>query len=317
MKKAVTGIFNKIPRKTNSHGYGWARTWSENLDIPINHDAEIVDVLYMDHGVNFGGSLNLFAGFTEDLKQRIDNMMQSSEIFSLDRPMPEYGEMLKKRKDVHDKKWCDEITSKLMTAKTLISSDLDKDWLAVGDSHTAAYSRIDSSVVKQDGTTLNGQCNSNFSYLKQHIDKRKWKGVTISLGNIDVRHHLCRISADWKPLYDKMFAFGDSLGCNVEYSVPWPIEYEERRLPKTGQYRNQNFWGTREQRAELVNDIYEYMANRVNIVRAPQAWYDMNPKQYAESRMEGTSSVHLNPLFYRRMNWGIEQNSVNLESFFV
>ena len=34
----ITGTFNKIPRKKNSHGYGWARTWAENLNTSINHD---------------------------------------------------------------------------------------------------------------------------------------------------------------------------------------------------------------------------------------------------------------------------------------
>ena len=54
----ITGTFNKIPRKKNSHGYGWARTWAENLKTSINHDGLPVETLYLDHGVNFGGSLN-------------------------------------------------------------------------------------------------------------------------------------------------------------------------------------------------------------------------------------------------------------------
>ena len=31
----ITGTFSKIPKKANSHGYGWARTWSENLNMEI------------------------------------------------------------------------------------------------------------------------------------------------------------------------------------------------------------------------------------------------------------------------------------------
>ena len=99
----ITGTFNKIPRKKNSHGYGWARTWSENLNVGINHDGNPVETLYLDHGVNFGGSLNLFGGFTDDLKKRIDNFLKANTIYSLDMPMPEYGNMLAKRKDVEDK----------------------------------------------------------------------------------------------------------------------------------------------------------------------------------------------------------------------
>ena len=45
----ITGTFNKIPRKKNSHGYGWARTWAENLGVEINHDGDIVEVLSLIH----------------------------------------------------------------------------------------------------------------------------------------------------------------------------------------------------------------------------------------------------------------------------
>jgi hypothetical protein len=314
MKAAITGTFNKIPKKTNSHTYGWARTWSENLGVPLNQDAEPVDILYMDHGANFGGSINLFGGFTDELKQRIQNMMESEIIVSLDRDMPDYGEMLKKRKDVTDKDWCDRITEKLSTATTLISSDLQFDKLAIGDSHTAAYADHNSCVVKQDGTTLFSQVRTDFEYIKNHI-KPHHKSLTISLGNIDVRHHILRLDVDWKYMYNKLFIFGDSLGIDVEYSLPWPIEFEERKLPKSGWYKGHPFYGSRIEREELVWSIYDYMvSNSVNIVKAPADWYKMDPEQYAKERMEGTSSVHLNPNFYRRMNWGQPTNS--LEAFF-
>ena len=99
----ITGTFNKIPKKKNSHGFGWARTWSENLGVGINHNGDYVEVLYLDHGVNFGGSLNLFSGFNDELEDRINNFLEAKVIYSLDIDMPDYGEMLKKRKDVTDK----------------------------------------------------------------------------------------------------------------------------------------------------------------------------------------------------------------------
>lgn len=314
MKAAITGTFNKIPKKTNSHTYGWARTWSENLGIPLNQDAEPVDILYMDHGANFGGSINLFGGFTDELKQRIDNMMESEIIVSLDRDMPDYGEMLKKRKDVTDKDWCDRISEKLSTATTLISSDLQFDKLAIGDSHTAAYSDHNSCVVKQDGTTLYGQVKTDFEYIRRHI-KPHHKSLTISLANIDLRHHWYRIYTDWRKLYDELFRFCDSTGLDVEYSVPWPIEHEERKLPKSGYYKGQPWWGRREQREDLLYMIKDYLKEcSVKTVEYPEEWLKMDPEQYAKERMEGTSSVHLNPNFYRRMNWGQPTNT--LEAFF-
>lgn len=311
----IVGTFNKIPRKTSSHSYGWARTWSENLGVPIDHHNESHDKVYLLHGANFAGSLNLFGGFTEELKNSIDNLLMADEIISLDIDMPDYGAMLKSRKDVTDKDWCDVITDKLSNAKTLISSQLDLPWLAVGDSHTAAYAPENSCVVKRDGTTLFGQIKEDFAYLREHIGDKKWDGVTISLGNIDVRHHICRNNADIRPMIDKLKEFGDSLGCYVEYSLPWPIEHEERRLPKTGYYKGTAYFGDRLSRLAVVENWELYMMQLgMNIVKCPDDWYTMDPEQYAIQHMEKPQSVHLNPEFYRRMNWGQPVNS--LEMFF-
>jgi hypothetical protein len=51
----------------------------------------------------------------------------------------------------------------------------------------------------------------------------------------------------------------------------------------------------------------------MKLVKAPQAWYDMDEEKFAIDRMEKPQSVHLNPMFYRRMNWGESENT--LESF--
>ena len=127
----ITGTFNKIPRKKNSHGYGWARTWAENLKVGINHDNHPVEILYLDHGVNFGGGINLFGGFNDKLKQSIDNFLLADKVFSLDIDMPEYGNMLAKRKDVKDKAWCARVQDKCNQARTLLSTDLDTNWLTI------------------------------------------------------------------------------------------------------------------------------------------------------------------------------------------
>ena len=311
----IVGTFSKIPKKTNSHSYGWARTWSENLNMELDHYNNPHDVVYLLHGANFSGGLNLFGGFNIELKTHINNLLMSDVIYSLDIDMPDYGAMLKKRKDVKDKDWCDRITDKISTAKTLKSSDLIQySHLAIGDSHTAAYAPTNCAVVKRDGTTLFGQIKENFQYIRDHI-KPYHKSLTISLGNIDVRHHICRVGADYKEMILQLKKFGDSLGLDVEYSLPWPIEYEGRRLPKTGYYKGQPFWGTREERVEVVSNWREIMIQYgMKIVEAPAEWYKMDPELYAQTIMESPQSVHLSPSFYRRKNWG--KPDITLEDFF-
>jgi|TARA_R110002153_G_scaffold242861_6_gene398114 hypothetical protein len=316
----ITGTFNKIPKKKNSHGYGWARTWSENLGVGINHNGDYTEVLYLDHGVNFGGSLNLFSGFNDELKARIDNFLEAKVLYSLDIDMPDYGAMLKKRKDVIDKEWCDKVSEKCKTVKKLKSTDIvDIKWLTIGDSHTAAYSKENSMVIKTDGLTLNGQIKTDFEYVIQHIEECFPRGVTMSFGNIDIRHHICRLGVDSMEMLKAWKKFGDELekkGIKVEYSTPWPIEFEERKLPKTGYYKGQPFWGTREER---INALNQWITNMDKLgmkrVEYPEEWLTLNGEKFAKDKMESVSSVHLSPESYRRKNWGI--NCVQLSDFML
>ena len=298
----ITGTFNKIPRKKNSHGYGWARTWAENLNVGINHDADPVEILYLDHGVNFGGSINLFGGFDDKLKQRVDNFLLADKVYSLDIDMPEYGNMLAKRKDCPDKDWCARVQDKCDGAQTMLSTDLDTDWLTIGDSHTAAFAPEGSMVIKTNGLTLNGMIKNNFQYVRDHMAKcNNLQGITLVFGNIDLRHHICRLGIDYRDMWIELKRFGDSLPIPVEYAVPWPIEFEGRKLPKTGYYKGQPFWGSYYERSQALAGIIETMDMiSMNKIMYPNEWLMMNPEVYAKEKMEGTSSVHISPECYRR-----------------
>ena len=313
----ITGTFNRIPKKTSSHSYGWARTWSENLGVELNHTNEYCDTVYLLHGANHvGDALNLFGGYNEQLENSIVNFLKAKEIISLEKPCPPYGDKLIGRKDVVNKKLMEELSERLANVPTLLQTDLGKPWLTVGDSHSAAYSKPNSAVIKQDGTTLYGQIKSDFAYIRETVAKAgKIDGVTLSLGNIDIRHHILRNDADWRGMLDAWKAFGDSVGIPVEYSAPWPIEFEGRRLPKSGWYKGTPFFGSQSARAQLVADWIGYMYDiGMDVVAPPVEWYSVDPTQYAEDYMEKPQSVHLNPMKYRRENWGVVKNT--LEMFF-
>jgi hypothetical protein len=124
-------------------------------------------------------------------------------------------------------------------------------------------------------------------------------------GNIDVRHHILRTGSDWREMYSAWKDFGNSLDIDVEYAAPWPVEFEGRKLPKSGWYKGQPFWGSQRERAELVHDIHTFMEReKMKKVKFPVEWFDLDPETYAKTCMEKPQSVHLSPVFYRRMRWG-------------
>lgn len=316
----IVGTFNKIPKRESSHSYGWARTWSEMLNMPMDQENQQVHKeVYLLHGANFGGGLNLFGGFNEALKKSCDNLMAADKIYSLEIPMPEYGEMLKTRKDVEDKEWCDKLTSKLKSADVITAHDLGFKHLAVGDSHTAAYAPTQAAVIKRDGTTLFGQIKEDFKYIREEFEKGDYESVTISLGNIDIRHHVVRNKMTYLEILEKMITplneFGKSLGVPVEYAVPWPIEHEERKLPKSGYYKGQPFWGTAWERGVALASFKTAFKNLdMDMVEYPSGWYMQDSYHYAKEKMEAGGSVHLNPKYYRSQNWG--RPEIGLDDFF-
>jgi hypothetical protein len=300
----ITGVFQKITRKPWSHTHGWSQSWSENLGIPINYDNEPVEEIFVDHGVNFGGSLNLFGGYEQKLEDRIKAALKAERVWSLDIDMPDYAGMLAARKDAPSAYLLALLQEWQRKAKTLRSIDLALPWL------TTAWAPHNSMVVKENGKTLYGQASTGFPYVREHLERCPWlQGVTMVFGNIDVRHHLCRLGTEWRDIFREWKRFGDSLGIKVEYSLPWPVEFEGRKLPKTGWYRGQPFWGSQAERAELVQQIHSFMEGENMVsVKFPTQWFDLSPEEYAKERMERPQSVHLSPQFYRRhCEWPVHE----------
>jgi hypothetical protein len=157
-------------------------------------------------------------------------------------------------------------------------------------------------VVKENGRTLHGQITTDFAYVREYLEVcPQIRGVTLCFGSVDLRHHICRLDADWKGMFREWKRFGDSLGIEVEYALPFPVEFEGRRLPKTGYYRGKPFYGTQKERAEVLEGMWDFAEEiGMNAVRYPDEWLDMDPEQYAIERMERPQSVHLSPYYYRR-----------------
>jgi hypothetical protein len=112
----------------------------------------------------------------------------------------------------------------------------------------------------------------------------------------------------WRTYNDLAELIHKEYGLEVEIAVPWPVEHEERKLPKSGYYKGKPFYGSQAERAQLVRDIRSFMLEEgTNPVLYPEEWLDLPPQVYAEQCMEKPQSVHLSPTVYRRygrFGWG-------------
>ena len=89
------------------------------------------------------------------------------------------------------------------------------------------------------------------------------------------------------------------------YATPVPVEWEGRKIPKTGYFKKTPFFGSMEERRAVTEQfISELYKQSGKVVQAPEEWYTMDGEQYAKTYMEFGSSFHIAPPFYRRNDWG-------------
>lgn len=309
--------FSSIPVHPRSHVRGWATLWSELLDVQIADKTSNIgeaDVLYLDHGVNFGGSMNLFGGVTEEIIDNITELLMSdAKLFSLDIPMPDYAGQLEKRlgqATCHPAlaKLLPSLKKRLEQSKTVTMLSFELKDIAMGDSHATAFSPKGSAVLRTNGQTLHGAIEAKV--VQSQLDALGYspERVTLVYGSIDIRHHIGRQADPDKALellctnYAKLVhEIEDDYLIEVDVAAPVPVEWEGRKIPQTGFYKGTPFTGTQQQRAEWTAGFMELMSEKgVKVVHAPRDWYAMDGELYAKTYMELGSSVHIAPIYYRR-----------------
>lgn len=310
--------FSGIPLNPKSHTRGWAMVWSDLLQVPMANKSDNLaqaKQLYLDHGVNFGGSMNLFSGVTDEMIDTLTELtMFDGQLVSLDIAMPNYAEQLEKRigqATCHPslKDLLPALKDRLSRSTTICMEELKTDYVAIGDSHSTAFSRSGSSVLRTNGATLYGAIKNRSVQAQLDLLDHDPKRVTLVYGSIDIRHHICRQSDPKAALTDLCKDYADlvkEIQCDylieVEVAAPVPVEYEGRKLPKTGYYKDSPYFGSIELRQALTEQFKTEMAliHGVEVVSPPVSWYEMDPELYAKTYMEMGGSVHIAPLHYRR-----------------
>jgi hypothetical protein len=252
MKTAIIGILNNPATSLNSHSSGMVNIVKElfNADI-INEkdDWNIYDKLIIYHGVNFKkGSFNIIGGLNQEIIQRCKKLESfKGEIISLDGFQLSDFSIKRKLNLYNNYKNINEIELPI------------KNKIVIGDSHSiSVWPNKEYSISRNDGKTL-------FGFLKENLDLSIYEHCILYFGNIDIRFHLARQTNPELATKDLFNRYCDyALKYNCTLTTLLPIENESRKIPKSGQYKGKNFYGSKELRKELRNRIKVF--NMANVI---------------------------------------------------
>ena len=344
MKKAILNApFIPVATRMASHRGAQGAIYADmikqtGVDITINFSGKIedhnqYDEMYVYHGNDWSGGMNVFGGvkgFPYVANTRNFSKFKG-KVYSLAIDFPPYHEMIQERIDKANEKgneiqpeWLevdiDNLKRMYETAET-IKHPMMTDKLVIGDSHSICMYRPGWTINSVPFKTLNGALNDDLlTYLDGFGNIEE---LECYFGNIDVRHHLCRIEGNHVQnaidLAERYITAVEALPINkVSIYELLPIEDISRKLPKSGYYKDQPFWGTWEERNECRLAFREHLEKRSTITKIIR-WVDplMNKKgQLDFDYMEKPQSIHLSRASYPHWT-GEEKNETTLEEFYV
>jgi len=345
MKTLITSPFTHISSNIHSHRAAQAAIYADQLDSNgyivhldrtgnIHPDVNSFDEIYVYHGNDWGGSLNLFGGMKN--YGGIDNLIRYSKIkvqvYSLWIDHPKYSEMLEPRMkgEIHpdwakvDWENLKRIENTAITVKEITCANR----VVAGDSHAICMYRAGWFVNSVPFKTLHGALKEGLSsFISPHHEIAEFY-----FGNIDVRHHLMRQSNPEEATRDLANRYYEQLSkldlAKVSAYELLPIENESRALPKTGYYKGTPFYGAWEHR-ETIRLIFKDEMKKlcaqgsVNFIE----WTDYLKNDRGEldfEYMEKPKSVHLSrdsyPYWQGRKWSGLPEHKPKpstLEDFFI
>jgi hypothetical protein len=170
----------------------------------------------------------------------------------------------------------------------------------IGDSHALSVWRPKYSLNFTPGRTLHGFLKRNTPELMNEV----FDETVLYFGNIDIRFHLMRQEKPFSAtvdLFTRYVEFARQLN-NVTLVNLLPVEHESRKIPGTGLYKKQPFFGTRSERMELWETANKIMnESGLKTIQWPKEWIDEDGTKMLDI-LEMKQSVHLRPKHYPFLN---------------
>lgn len=323
-KRAKIGITNPIraiAKAPNSHAAAWPALIKAQLRFAGYKNVDILhtehanwpdyDVILLEHGMEFKGSFNIFGGEkNEYVPIQLDKMARrhaaGRPMFSLDIPMPRYDELAKKRFN-YKLTLARHTQLESLIAEIPVCRNIAKcDTLYLGDSHILSVAMPLGEVRRLDGQTLHGFVSTMGGGIRQYV-KPHHKDVVLYFGNIDIRHHLTRQAQPAQALTKLLQQFLDELDrfktyypqIQIHLVAPLWIEDPSRKIPKSGWYKGEPYYGTWPDRERLRQTMVATMLSwPYPIITWSKQIINEHGKLKFEC-MEGKSSVHLSPEYYQ------------------
>lgn len=309
MKIGMISLMGNQPQRLSSHNAGWTFALKEILTSKYNGEVYLLkqtddinrfDMIVINNGINFtAGAWNFIGGPPETLAPLLQKLSTyKGKLISFNHKV-DLANLVEKRKEFADLKGTQfpdvELHSTLDNGKKLI----------IGDSHSLSVYRPDWGISRNDGKTLFGALRNDGEFIRHKIDEAgDIDSLHLYFGNIDVRFHLMRQpnpkEATLKLVRDYVeFVVRLSKGYDLDVTIQGliPIEDENRKLPGSGKHNGNNFYGTQEERQELV-DYFNLLLRKNSFVGYYnfEEWDFEAPLSF--DLMESRQSVHIRPEFY-------------------
>jgi hypothetical protein len=305
MKAAVVGMLNNVGSSQSHHGGGYYHVMLNILksehpgDLDVNPDPSTwneYERLYILEGVNYQENVFNFIGGPQPEHRAKLEAMANYKGLAIAVNVPIDLNVFNKRFNIDH-----QFTAiNCIDFARLHANNTKK--LVRGDSHSLSAWRPGFGLDRTDGKTLFGFLKDADSLIEEW--NQKYDEVVLYFGNIDIRFHLMRQDNPAEAvgsLIRRYVEFAKKLN-NATLVNLLPVEHESRKLPGTGLYLKQPYFGTRQERARLVDTANRIMNNSgLKTLQWPNEWIDEDGMKMFEY-MEPKQSVHLKPKYYMFAN---------------